>query len=107
MKTTTDAVKIIQNLVKDDREMQQTIAKAYLNAKLGQLIYDTRQQAGLTHKQLADALGIEKSILEDLEKGDYDGDGLIILQEIAKIINYSLKIELSSNESDTSLEITV
>ena len=107
MKTTSDAVKIIHHLVKDDEEMQQAIAKAYLNAKIGQLIYDLRQKAELTHQQLADSLDVEQSILEDLEEGDYDGDGLIMLKRIAKIINYSLKLELTSNETDTSLKITV
>ncbi|MGK7927317.1 MAG: multiprotein-bridging factor 1 family protein [Spirulina sp.] len=107
MKKTTDAVKIINNLIGDDREMQQAIAKAYLNAKIGQLIYDTRQQARLSQQELADAIGVDESIIEDLEEGDYEGDGLVMLQKIAKTIDFSLKIELTSNDSDASLKITV
>ncbi|WP_204106685.1 MULTISPECIES: hypothetical protein [Spirulina sp. CCY15215] len=107
MKKTTNAIKIINNLIKDEKETQQRIAESYLNTQIGQLIYDARQQSEFTQKQLANILGVEESVIDDLEIGDYEGDGLIMLQKIARVINCNLQIELSSNNSNSSLKITV
>lgn len=95
MKRTTDALAIINNLIGKDSQIQQKVNESYLNAEVGQLIYDTRNQAGLTEKQLANLIGVDESIIEDLEAGDYEGNAVIMLQQIAVVLKQRIKISIS------------
>lgn len=95
MKRTTDALAIINNLIGKDSQIQQKVNESYLNAEVGQLIYDTRNQAGLTEKQLFDLIGVDESIIEDLEAGDYEGNAVIRLQQIAVVLKQRIKISIS------------
>ena len=106
MKRTTDALAIINNLIGKDSQIQQKVNESYLKAEVGQLIYDTRNQAGLTEKQLADLIGVDESIIEDLEAGDYEGNAVIMLQKIAVVLKQRIKIELISDYPDKSLKTT-
>lgn len=47
MKKTTEAVEILNNLIAQDQEIQLMVNESYLNAQVGQLIYDARNQVGL------------------------------------------------------------
>jgi transcriptional regulator with XRE-family HTH domain len=97
MKVTNNALEILEYLVGKDSQMQQMVTESYLNAEVGQLIYETRTKAELTQKQLADMIGIEESILADVEEGDYEGNALIILHKIATFFNKKLKMYLASS----------
>jgi ribosome-binding protein aMBF1 (putative translation factor) len=97
MKRTTNALEILDNLIGRDSKIRQLVTESYLNAEVGQLIYETRTKAGLTPKQLADLIDIEESILTDLEEGDYEGNALVILQKVATVFDKKLKIDLVSS----------
>jgi len=103
MKKTTDALKIINNLIGKDSQMQQMITESYLNAQVGQLIYDARERAGLTQKQLAETIDVDESTIDDLEEADYEGNVLIMLQKIAVVLRQRIKIELIADYSDESI----
>lgn len=57
MPKTTDALKIIHQMIADDPTIKEQIALESLNAEIAQLIYDSRTNAGLTQQQLADLIG--------------------------------------------------
>jgi transcriptional regulator with XRE-family HTH domain len=47
------------------------------------MIYDARQKAGLTQKQLAELIGTKQQVIARLEDADYEGHSLSMLQRIA------------------------
>ena len=50
MAQTTDAIKILENMIGGDRELRQMCEQATLNAHVAQLIYNPRTEAGLSQK---------------------------------------------------------
>ena len=96
MPKTTDAIKIIHQMIADDPTIQEQIALESINAEIAQLIYDSRTKAGLTQQQLADLIHVEKSVIEDLEDADYQDNPLIMLQKIATALNQKVKMSLVS-----------
>ncbi len=63
--------------------MEALAAKARINAAVAQLIYDAREKAELTQKQLAELIGIKQPVITRLEDADYEGHSLTMLQRIA------------------------
>lgn len=62
--------------------------------RIAQIIYDARQAASLTQKELADAIGVTESVISELEDADYEGDSLSMLRRIADALQLKLRIEL-------------
>ncbi len=93
-KKTSDAVEILDNMMRDDPELQEMAAEARVNAEVAQLIYDARTGAGLTQKQLADLVQTTQPVIARLEDADYDGHSLTMLQRIAAALNQRLQINL-------------
>jgi ribosome-binding protein aMBF1 (putative translation factor) len=83
MAKTKDALKIIENMIGDDVELQRMVAEEIINAQAAQIIYEARTKAGLTQKDLADLVGTKQSVIARLEDADYEGDSLSMLQRIA------------------------
>ena len=95
MAKTTDALKILESLHQDDSEIQELIEEASLNAKVAQIIYGARTNAGLTQQQLADRIGTKQSVIARLEDADYEGHSLSMLQRIAEALNQKVEIQLT------------
>ncbi len=91
--TTTNAVKIMENMIGDDPELHQMYAEAKVNAHVAQLIYDARTAAGLTQAQLAQLIGTKQSVIARLEDADYEGHSLSMLSRIAKVLHHEIKID--------------
>lgn len=96
MKKTNDAIAIINNLTLDDAELEEMIASASINARVAQLIYDARNKAGLTQKQLAELIGTKQPVIARLEDADYEGHSLSMLQKIACALNHRVEISLTA-----------
>lgn len=94
---TNDALKILKLMTVDDREIEQMVQESSLNAELAQLIYNARNQAGLTQQQLADRIGTKQSVIARLEDADYEGHSLSMLQKIARALNHRLEVKLVGN----------
>ncbi len=94
MPKTNDALKILATMTKNDPEIQAAIKESSLNAEIAQMIYDARNRAGLTQKQLADRVGTQQSVISRLEDADYDGHSLSMLQTIARVLNQRLELTL-------------
>lgn len=52
MTKTTDAMKIIDSIIGNDPELRDLCEQASLNARMAQLIYDVRTEAGLSKTEL-------------------------------------------------------
>lgn len=57
-------------------------------------VYDLRQGARLTQKQLAELSGTKLSIIDSIESADYTGYTLTNLEKVAKALNARLKIKV-------------
>ncbi len=92
---TRDALNILDKVTGDDPELRQMIEEETLNAKISRLIYDVRQQAGLTQQGLAELVGTTQSAISRLEYADYGGHSLSMLQRIATALNQKVEIRFS------------
>jgi ribosome-binding protein aMBF1 (putative translation factor) len=99
MVKTSDALKILEALTDKDEELNEMVREASLNARVAQIIYDARTQAGLTQQQLADLIETKQSVIARLEDADYEGHSLSMLQRIAQALNQRVEIQLMPSGS--------
>lgn len=93
---TSDAVKILDSRMDDDSQLRQLANQAVVNAEVAQLIYEVRNKAKLTQKQLAELVGTTQSVIARLEDADYEGHSLSMLQRIAAAVNKRLEVRFVS-----------
>jgi len=69
--------------------MMEMLESERIKGKIAQRVYNLREEAGLTQKQLAKKVGITAKVIDDLEMTDYEdyeiGDVILMLQRIAKV----------------------
>ena len=73
MDKTKDAIKIIDKMTRTDPQLEAMVAVSAINAEVAQLIYEARNKAGLTQKQLAELIGTKQPVIARLEDADYEG----------------------------------
>ena len=94
MVKTTDALKILDQMIGDDPDMRQMIAEETLKAQIARMIYEARTAAGLTQQTLAARVGTKPSVIARLEEADVDSEALFLLHRIAAALGYALDIRL-------------
>ena len=94
MAKTSDGIKILDNMIGDDSELQELCEQATINAHVAQLIYDARTEAGLSQQELAKMINTTQSVISRLEDADYEGHSLSMLGRIANALNREVKIDL-------------
>lgn len=87
MPKTKDALKIIDRMVGHDKGLRDLIAEETINVRVARMIYDARNKAGLTQKELAKLVRTTQSVIARLEAADYDGHSLNMLNRIATALN--------------------
>ena len=92
MAKTRDANRILDDVTRDDEELQQMIAEETVNAEVARLIYEGRKMAGLTQTELAKLIGSKQPVIARLEDADYEGHSLTMLQRIAIALNQRVEI---------------
>jgi transcriptional regulator with XRE-family HTH domain len=91
----SDALRILHSKYvagRPDREA--ALERERLNAKVARLIYDYREEAGLTQKQLAELVDTTQSVISRLEDADYEGHSLTMLERIATALNKKLSLDM-------------
>ena len=91
-KRITDAVEIMNREFGNDPATRRRIEHYKLNMHVAQLIYDARDDAGLTQKQLAELVGTRKQVITRLEDADYEGQTLSMLRRIGEAVGLDLEI---------------
>jgi ribosome-binding protein aMBF1 (putative translation factor) len=90
----TDGVAILHRLIiGNDPAKQAMLEEERANMDIGRKIYDLREQAGLTQRQLAALIGTTASVICRLEAADYQGHSLAMLNRIAAALGKRVKIE--------------
>jgi len=96
---TTSAVEILhRRYIGDDAERKASLQAERVNADVAQMIYDLRQEVGITQKELADLIDTTQSVISRLEDADYDGHSLSMLSRIAKALNKRLTVQMTSED---------
>ena len=102
---TSNAVAILDRMAGKSPELKRLTEEARVNAAVAQLIYDSRQSAGLSQAELAERIGSKQAVISRLEDADYDGHSLTMLQRIAAALGKQISIEfqdISRSRSKTS-----
>lgn len=107
MSKTKNALKIIDTMMGNDTALRETVVEATLNARVAQLIYQAREDAGLTQKALAELIGTKQPVIARLEDADYEGHSLSMLQKVAVALGKRLRISLAQPEEDGAISVRV
>jgi ribosome-binding protein aMBF1 (putative translation factor) len=89
----TDALEFIRKKYGNYPEFDEGVAKARTDLMVGKMIYDARQEAGLTQTELATLVGTTQSVISRLEDADYDGHSMPMLNRIAAALNKRIDIQ--------------
>lgn len=63
-------------------------------AEIALMIYDMRNKAGLTQKQLAARIGTTQSVISRLEDADYRGHSFEMLRRVAKALSCRVEVRI-------------
>ena len=88
----TDALEYIRKKYGNYPEFEEGVGKARTDLAVGQMIYDARQEAGLTQTELAKLVGTTQSVISRLEDADYEGHSLPMLNRIAAALHKQVEI---------------
>lgn len=100
MPKTKNALKTIDRIVGQNKELRDLIAVETINVPIAQMIYDARNKAGFTQKELAKLVGTTQSVIARLEDADYDGHSLNMLNRIAAALNKRVDIRFLAVSSE-------
>lgn len=102
-KQTTDALEILhRRYVGDDPARQASIQEERVNVQVARTIYELRQEAGLSQRELAELVGTTQSVISRLEDSDYRGHSLKMLNRIAKALNRRLEVLVGADDENES-----
>ena len=92
---TTDAVEILyRRYIQDNPERLASLEEEGFKLDIAQQVYDLREEAGLTQKQLAERIGVSEDIICDLEDTEYEGDAFLMLCRIAKALGKQIEFRV-------------
>lgn len=86
---------LIDALIGNDTELRAMVRQEVVNSEISRMIYDAREAAKLTQKQLADRVGTTQSMISRLESADYNGHSLDMLRRIAEALERKLELRFS------------
>lgn len=103
-KQTTNAIDILhRRYIRDIADRKASLQTERVNAEVAQMVYELRQEAGLTQKDLADLIGTTQSVVSRLEDADYEGHSLTMLNRIAKMLNKRLTVQMTTQDPDADM----
>src|SRR5208283_6145148 len=95
----SSAIQILQHrYIGEDVQRKASLEQERVNAEVARTIYELRQQAGLSQKELADRVDTTQSVISRLEDADYEGHSLSMLNRIAKALNQQVQVVMRSKE---------
>jgi transcriptional regulator with XRE-family HTH domain len=98
---TSNAVQILhRRYVGEDVQRKASLEQERVNAEVARTIYELREQAGLSQKELADRVETTQSVISRLEDADYEGHSLSMLNRIAKALNQQVQVVVQPKDRD-------
>ena len=100
-KRTSNAVQILhQRYVGEDVQRKASLEQERVNAEVARTIFELREQAGISQKELADKVGTTQSVISRLEDSDYEGHSLSMLSRIAKALNQQVQVIMQPKDPE-------
>ena len=100
---TSNAVRILRDrYVKDDPQRKASVEAERVNAQVARMIYDLRNDAGLTQKELAELVGTTQSVISRLENADYEGHSLSMLNRIAEALKQKMTVVMTAQDPEVN-----
>jgi ribosome-binding protein aMBF1 (putative translation factor) len=93
-KTKADLVESLKRRYIKTSRQRAAYEKASKDAEIASKIYQLRQQAGLSQKQLAELIGTKQPVISRLEEADYRGHSLEMLRRIAVALHCRLEVNI-------------
>lgn len=104
-KKSTDAFEwAYREFIGNDPERIASYQEERIKAEIAQKVYDMRNEAGLSQKQLADLVGTTDTVIDDLEESDYEGDALSMLVRIATALKKRIDVRFVTSSVTESAE---
>ena len=100
-----DLDRTIEEALKRDPSLKVELEKADQAWDIAFQIYDLRQKAGLTQKELAELVGTRQSNIARIESADYTGYTHKTLEKIAKALKARLEVRVIPLDSPKSAQI--
>ncbi len=98
---TGDAAQILhRRYVKDDPARKASVEAERVNTQVARMIYDLRNDAGITQKELAQAVGTTQSVISRLEDADYKGHSLSMLNRIAEALKQKMTVVMTAKDPE-------
>lgn len=91
-RSVSDALQVLEEVTGDAPELRNAIEDETLNARIAQLIYAARTDAGMTQKMVAQRVGTTQSVIARLEDADYAGHSLSMLNRIARVLGKQIEV---------------
>lgn len=96
-KQTKDAVTILhRRYFEGSREKSALLEEERSKAVVARQIYDLREKAGFSQRELARLVGTTASVICRLENADYEGHSFAMLRRIATALNKRIEIRFVS-----------
>ncbi len=93
--------------IADDPEEVALFEEERIKADIAQAVYDLRNRAGYSTERLAELVGVEESVIEDMEEADYQGDFLAVASRIASVLHRRVEVRFVPLEGNESAGVTV
>lgn len=84
--------RLYEDYIEGDPEQETAYEEHLANAEIARKIFDLRNDAGLSQRELAKRIGTSASVICRLEDADYDGHSLSMLQRIAACLDKRVEI---------------
>jgi DNA-binding XRE family transcriptional regulator len=93
-KPTSDAVEIMhRRYIKGNKRRLKYIEEEGKRLEIAQRIFELRNEANLTQKELAKLVGTRQSVISRLEGADYEGYTFKMLDKIAQAVHCRVEID--------------
>ena len=89
-----DLDRLTEKLLKEDPSFAEKLEEADRAWDIAFQIYNLRQAAGLTQKQLAELVGTKQSNIARVEDADYTGYTFKTLEKVTKALKARLQIKI-------------
>ncbi|NQV25000.1 MAG: helix-turn-helix transcriptional regulator [Rhodopirellula sp.] len=93
MSKTTNFADVLRAKLLKSPNLAHAVENAAVNRHIASEIYQARNDAGLTQKQLAEKAGTTQSVIARVENADYEGHSLSTLKKISNALNRRLRVD--------------
>ncbi|MFQ5490092.1 MAG: helix-turn-helix transcriptional regulator [Phycisphaerae bacterium] len=83
---------LYERFVEGDADQENTYQEHLANAEIARKLHDLRRKVGLSQRELAERVGTSASVICRLERADYQGHSLSMLQRIAAALDKRVEI---------------